>query len=150
MFRVCLLLALVMGSSTVWAEAHLSAAWIRALPPSQPVTAAYVTIMNHGQQALTVTGARVEGAGRVEMHTSREVDGLVTMEQVEALALAPGETLSLEPGGVHLMLFELETMPGPGQSRELCLHLASGGEVCTTAQVRKSAGTSKHDHHQHH
>jgi hypothetical protein len=131
------------------AQAHISSAWIRALPPTQPVTAAYLSVMNHGETPITVTGARVEGAGRVEMHTSREVDGLLRMEQVTALTIAPGQTLSLEPGGAHLMLLDLQAMPSPGESRQLCLLMAAGLEVCAAAQVRRTALADEHQHHPH-
>lgn len=144
------LLTLAVVAGPTLAEAQLSSAWIRALPPTQPVTAAYLTVMNKGQQAVTVTGGRAEGAGRVEIHTTEEVDGLVRMSQLDKLVVAPGETRSLEPGGAHLMLFDLDAMPQPGDSRELCLLLASGSEVCTQAEVRKSAASGAHQHHQHH
>ena len=143
-------IALILVARPAFAEVHLSSAWIRALPPTQPVTAAYLNVMNHGDLAVTVSGASIEGAGRVEMHTSREVDGLVRMEQMTTLTIAPGETLALEPGGAHLMLFDLEAMPKTGDSRRLCLQLASGAETCTDAQVRKSAEADPHQHHKHH
>ena len=145
-----LLFILVFVTGPALAEVQLSSAWIRALPPTQPVTAAYLKVMNHGEQAVTITGARVEGVGRVEMHTSREVEGLVRMEQLSTLMLAPGQTWSFAPGGTHLMLFDLVTMPQPGDSREVCLQLASGPEACARADVRKNAGENQHDHHQHH
>jgi len=144
------LLVMALAAGPALAEVHLSSAWIRALPPTQPVTAAYLEVMNHGQQAVTITGASVEGAGRVEMHTSEEVDGTVRMSRLSDLTVAPGQTVSLAPGGAHLMLFDLSAMPRPGDTRKICLSLASGAEACIEADVRKSAAESQHDHHQHH
>ena len=54
-----------------------------------------------------------------------------------------GERVVLAPGGVHLMLLDLNTMPQPGEELELCLQLAAGEEICTTAQTRKSAATAR-------
>jgi copper(I)-binding protein len=144
------LLTLAFLAGPALAEVHVSSAWIRALPPTQPVTAAYLEVMNHGQEPVTITGARVEGAGRVEIHTSEEVDGLVRMVQLDTVSMAPGETLSLAPGGMHLMLFEMSAMPRSGESRKICLLFASGEETCADAEVRKSAQESQHEHHQHH
>lgn len=127
---------------------QLDDAWVRALPPMQPTTAAYLSVKNTGTAAVLISGARVEGAGRVEIHTSEEVDGLVRMAQLSTLKLEPGATLDLAPGGTHLMLFDLSAMPKPGDSRELCLVLSEGEPVCTTADVRKSA--QQDDHHHHH
>ena len=39
----------------------LADAWIRALPPTQPVTAAYVAITNPGAIPITLTGADIDG-----------------------------------------------------------------------------------------
>ena len=144
-----LFLLLLASSSLAAAEPTVSDAWIRALPPTQPITAAYASVTNSGNQVVTLVGARVEGAGRVEIHTTREVDGLLRMEQLSALPVPPGATVSLEPGGAHLMLFELESMPQPGESRQLCLLFDGAGEQCISAVVRKSANTD-HSHHQHH
>lgn len=147
--------SVVLGFSAAVAIAEepgvtLSEAWIRALPPTQPVTAAYVTITNQGVAPIALSGARAEGAGRVEIHTTRQVDGLLRMEQLSTLTVEPGQTQSLAPGGAHLMLFDLESMPRVGESRQLCLLFESGNEVCTAAAVRKSADADQHEHHQHH
>ncbi len=148
--RTLLCAALMLLATPALAELHLSSAWIRALPPTQPVTAAYAEVMNHGDTAATITGARVDGAGRVEIHTTLEQDGLVRMQQLDELVVPPGQTVSLAPGGAHLMLFDLQAMPGVGESRQLCLLLASGEESCVAAEVRKDAAASGHEHHQHH
>ena len=126
---------------------ELREAWVRALPPGQPTTAAYLTLVNKGTQAVEITGASVKGAGRVEVHTSREVDGLVRMEQLATLKVEAGEQLALAPGGTHLMLFELERMPSPGETVQLCLALRDAQPVCTPADVRKSADEGGHHHH---
>lgn len=128
----------------------VSHAWVRALPPGQANTAAYLTISNPGEALLTVVGASTELADKVEFHTNREVDGYQRMVQLEHLELAPGQVLALTPGGTHLMLLGLDHMPAPGDKVSLCLQLAAGNEVCTSADVRKSAAEqSSHDHHQH-
>jgi len=126
----------------------LAGAWVRALPPTQTVTAAYVEIRNAGDAPVTINGASVEGAGRVEFHTTREVDGMLRMERLDALSVPAGDSLSLAPGGVHLMLFDLDGMPQPGTARRLCLQLQGGREVCTMAAVRMQPdGTGHAQHH---
>jgi periplasmic copper chaperone A len=123
-------------------------AWVRALPPFQPNTAAYLTLVNEGDVAVAVVGATSPVAKKVELHTTRKVDGLMRMEQLQGLAVAPGERVVLAPGGTHLMLLDLAYMPVPGDDIQLCLQLAAGGEVCTTAEVRAD-GPDAQDH-QHH
>jgi len=128
---------------------ELSGAWVRTLPPTQPTTAAYLSVHNAGAAPLSVVGASADIAGRVEMHTTREVDGMVRMEQLRELRIDPGRTLQLRPGGTHLMLLDLARMPAPGEDVRLCLQLASGEQACTVAATRKSAAAGG-DHHNHH
>lgn len=126
----------------------LEGAWVRTLPPTQPNTAAYLTLENTGTTPIVVRSASASIAGRVEIHTTREVDGMMRMEQLQELTLNPGQRFELAPGGTHLMLLDLQRMPAPGQNIQLCLQLASGEEACTVAPARK-AGPASHQH-QHH
>lgn len=127
----------------------LSDAWVRALPPGQSNTAAYLQLNNSGDEPLRITGASSDIAALVEIHTTREVDGYRRMEQLQQLTLAPGQQLELAPGGTHLMLLDLERMPSAGEQVRLCLALASGQQACTTAEVRRDGGQQPHQHHQH-
>jgi copper(I)-binding protein len=138
--------ALVRADSAVL---DLSDAWVRALPPGQANTAAYLRVANPGDSVVRVVGGSSDIAARVEIHTTREVDGYQRMVQLQQLELAPGQQLELAPGGTHLMLLELERMPAPGEQVPLCLVLASGQQVCTTAGVRRGDGQHAHQHHQH-
>lgn len=126
----------------------LEGAWVRALPPTQSNTAAYLTLENTGAAPVVVKSASASIADRVEIHTTREVDGMMRMEQLQALTLSPGQRFELAPGGTHLMLLDVETMPAPGQTVRLCVQLESGEEACTVAPARK-AGPVSHEHHHH-
>ena len=84
----------------------------------------------------------------MEIHTTREVDGYMRMEQLQDWP-CPGAECELAPGGTHLMLLGLARMPARGEL-PLCLELASGDEVCTDAAVRKAAPGQQPDQHQHH
>jgi len=133
----------------------LSGAWIRALPPTQSMTAAYFDIRNSGDTPLTITGATVAGASSAEIHVTREEDGRTRMERLTTLTVAPGQTESLAPGGKHLMLFGLERMPSPGETRQLCVTLAPEGQLCTEALVsrddpRDDPGENRHEDHSAH
>lgn len=148
------ILAAAVLSFAVAAEQDLALeikdAWVRALPPLQPNTAAYLTLVNKGEVAVTIVNATSDVADTVEIHTTRDIDGLMRMEQLHELQLAPGEQVALAPGGTHLMLLGLESMPVTGDKVQLCLQTDSGDEVCTLASVRKSGERSDSATHQHH
>jgi len=127
----------------------LEDAWVRALPPTQSVTAGYLEVTNTGEDAVRIVGAAADGAGLVELHESRSEDGAMRMVPVAVLPLAPGESASFEPGGLHLMLKDLERMPAPGDSVRLCLITDDGEPSCTEAPVRRDApapGDHPHEH----
>ena len=125
-------------------------AWVRALPPTQKVTAAYLTVSNPGPETVTITGGEVDLAAEVQIHSTREIDGYTRMERLRQLELPAGGSARLEPGGTHLMLMQLQRMPAAGEIVRLCLSLSTGEPVCTDAVVKKSAASPHHEHHQHH
>lgn len=143
------LLALPVAAFADESKLAIADAWIRALPPSQSSTAAYLTLHNRGGQPAVISGGSVEGAGRVEIHTTREVDGLMRMVPLSTLHVPPGGSVMLEPGGTHLMVLDLERMPVAGESRRLCLQGEGGQSVCTDAAVRRDADGGDHQHHHH-
>jgi hypothetical protein len=133
------------------AVVDLADVWVRALPPTQTNTAAYLTVTNRGDTGISIVGASADVAGKVEIHTTREIDGYMRMEQLQDLSVDAGQSLQLAPGGTHLMLLGLARMPLSGETVHLCLQLATGDEVCAVAEVRKTAGTIQtHDHHEAH
>jgi periplasmic copper chaperone A len=130
-------------------EVTLEQAWVRAMPPTRRMTAAYLTVTNTGAQPLVISSASADIAATVEIHTSREVDGLVRMEQLDQVPVGPGQSVHFSPGGMHLMLLEMPAMPPPGSESQLCLGFADGRSACVEAPVRKSAG-AEGDEHSHH
>lgn len=128
--------------------------WVRAMPPFQPNSAGYLTITNPGEVAVAIVGASSNVSDKVELHTNRKVDGLVRMEPLDVLVVAPGERVELSPGGTHLMLLGLAFRLVPGDDVRLCLRLATEEEICTDADVRGSGSGADADsdsgNHQHH
>ncbi|MEM6580864.1 MAG: copper chaperone PCu(A)C [Pseudomonadota bacterium] len=128
---------------------QVETAWVRALPPTQSNTAGYLTITNSGDESVTITGGSSEIAEAVEIHTTREVDGLLRMQELTEITVEPGETVELAPGGMHLMLLGLKRMPAEGEEVALCLDVQDAPQQCVTAKAMKRAdsGHSNHTHH---
>ncbi len=155
----CTLVLLGYAGEVAFAESETRAAvviedaWVRAMPPSQPNTAAYMTLRNTGESAVKLLGATTQPQSTVEIHTSAEVDGMMRMERLMSVSLAPGERVEFAPGGRHFMVLGLEKMPAPGESLKLCLQFDTGVPTCTLAEVRRlapSADDDMHENHQHH
>jgi hypothetical protein len=58
------------------------------------------------------------------------------MQPVDALDLPAGATVTLEPGGYHLMLIDLTADLEVGQDIELTLDFETGPDLTVTAEVR--------------
>ncbi|MEP4485912.1 MAG: copper chaperone PCu(A)C [Halioglobus sp.] len=144
-------LSVVLAVSAQAGELELNGAWVRALPPVQKMTAAYITVTNTGATEVELISGSSPIASTIEIHTSRMVDGYMRMEQLPGLKLAPGESATLEPGGTHLMLLGLKRMPTAGEVVTLCLTSSEQEQFCTDAPTRKSENESGDtDDHAHH
>lgn len=82
-------------------------AWIRAPVTSKSITAAYCKFTNHSNHKVEIRSAESNAIGSIEFHESRYVDEKHRMVLLSRLVIPAGGTLSLEPGGKHLMLFNL-------------------------------------------
>lgn len=113
-----------------------SGGWIREAPPNAPVRAGYVELLNAGDAELVVTGARSEAFGAIEIHEMAGEGDMMRMRRLRDLTMAAGETVSLEPGGKHLMLFRPTRPLAAGDVVEVVLELAEGDSVTVELQQR--------------
>lgn len=65
------------------------------------------------------------------------MDGMMTMQEVESVPVVSGETVTFEPGGFHVMLLDLQKDLVVGDTVEVTLSLESGAEQTVTAEVRE-------------
>ena len=110
-------------------------AWVRAIPGAG-VAAAYMKLHNGGSQPIRVNGVRSMLAGHAMIHETQLVGGVATMRAREPLTIAPGASVALEPGGLHVMLRELAHPLAVDEQVPLELLLAGGGRVEVHARVR--------------
>lgn len=119
----------------------ISNAWARATRPGQEVSAAYMTLKSNAD--LTLTHVESSAADVVEIHSMSMQNGVMEMRMLDTLALPAGKTVRLEPGGLHLMLFDLKQPLAEGRQIEFLLHLKepSGRTqlMKISVPVRKSA-----------
>jgi len=111
-------------------------AWLRSPPPGGEVTAAYFTVRNPGSTALVVRGVESPVAMHAMLHETTVVDGQSRMRERERLEIPPNGTLTLEPGGLHVMLHGLRRPLAVGERVPLVLLLEDGGRIEITAEVR--------------
>lgn len=73
-----------------------------------PNRAAYLRIENKGSEPDRLVEASSERIDAVETHNHVMSNGVASMRPVDGIDVAPGETVILEPGGLHLMLMGMQ------------------------------------------
>jgi hypothetical protein len=130
---------LALGVPPVLAEQAVvvSEPYARAVPPGQPNSAVFMRIDNGSDQDRALVGAASPAADVVELHTHRMEDGMMKMRRVEQIDLPAGESVSLQPGGLHVMLIGLKQQLQPGEDVVVTLTFDDGSELALTAPVRE-------------
>ncbi len=107
------------GTSTASGGGLVSAsqAWVRAAPAGG-TSAAYVTITNGTLSDDALVGASTPAAGSATLHLTSTADGMVGMHPVDLVAVPAGKTVTLEPGGYHVMLMDLTRRARRGLGRQ--------------------------------
>jgi copper(I)-binding protein len=110
-------------------------AWARASLTGASNGIAYATLVNEGSAPARVVGGSTPVAAHVEFHLHAVNGGMMTMQQVDAIEVKPGETVVLKPGGLHVMLVGLKQRLKQGESFPLTLKLADGPSISVEVKV---------------
>ena len=108
--------------------------YVRDTLPGQAVTAAYCEITNHSQEEAVLASVTTPVARAVEVHETRDEDGMLRMRPVQRLVVPPRSTVRLAPGGMHLMLYDAET--GGVPNAPFVFELADGRRTRVEFDVR--------------
>jgi copper(I)-binding protein len=135
-----LALALAAGSAAAGGAAKggivVERAWARATPPGAATGGAYLTVTNAGREADRLLGATTRGAERVEVHEMSVTDGVMRMRPLaEGLAIEPGASAALAPGGAHLMLIGVTEPLVAGETIDLTLTFERAGDIPVTLPI---------------
>lgn len=104
--------------------------WTRATPPNAKVGGGYLTIMNSGTAADRLVSATSAVAGKVEIHDMKIEDGVMKMRPLTGgLDIPAGETVTLAPGGLHVMFMKLAEPFKMGEMVKATLVFEKAGSV---------------------
>jgi copper(I)-binding protein len=104
-----------LAQTTAAQAIQVGKSFVRAVPPGQKVSAAFMAIENTSTQTHRLISAESKAAQVVELHTHTHVDGMMKMRKIDAIELPAGQTTLLQPGGLHVMLIGLNTDLTVGQ-----------------------------------
>jgi len=123
--------------------------WARNSPVSAERGAVYMNITSADGDRLLSASVDSSIAATVEVHETVPAEGesgddgmaMMMMQEVDAIDLPAGETISLKPGGYHIMLIDIARPLEIGQKFNVTLNLEKAGEQVVEVEVREDAPT---------
>ena len=124
----------MLGVGTIHAQSanpiSIEKPFSRATPGGAKVGAGYMTIVNKGTAADRLVSAASPAADKVEIHEMSMQDNVMKMRELPGgLPIEAGKSVSLAPGGYHLMLMGLKAPLKQGDKVPVTLTFAKAGKV---------------------
>lgn len=106
--------------------------------PNQPVAGGFLTIENTGDTDDRLVAVASDIAGVMQIHTmAMDGDVMVMREMADGVPVPAGETVVLQPGGLHIMFMQLNDALVDGQSVPVTLTFENAGDVAVDLPIRK-------------
>jgi len=122
-------------------------AWARARGATAKIAGAFMTIKNMSAQDDRLLSAKSDISKRVEIHTTKMVDGVMKMMQLkEGIAVKSGAEVMLKPGGYHVMFLGLSGALPEGSSFPVTLSFEKSGDVKVMVSVKKAGAMGGMSH----
>ena len=129
----------------------ISNAYTYETPAPGVAAGGFLSLSNPGKTADRLLKVESPVARSVEIHQMRMAGGVMRMRALAGgLPLPAGKTVTLAPGGLHLMLFGPARALVPGESLPLVLTFEKAGRVSASLRVRAREDESEGDAHAHH
>ncbi|MFZ9396748.1 MAG: copper chaperone PCu(A)C [Erythrobacter sp.] len=107
------------------------------LPPVAGNPAAvYFDLAYEGDRGLSIRRADVTQAKEAMLHAYADNNGMMQMGESMPIALTKGTKIAFEPGGYHVMVFELAPEVQPGGKGAVTLTVSGGDKQSFEAEVR--------------
>lgn len=115
--------------------------WARATPGGATTAGAFFEMRADEGVNDRLIGARSPAAGTVEIHNHITENGIVRMRRVDGIALPGGKSVTLAPGGYHIMLMDLKDPLNKGETFRMTLVFEKAGEIEVEASIEPIAAT---------
>lgn len=112
----------------------------REVPPNAMASASFMTLKNTSDQDILLVKADSKVAKKVELHTHTNVDGVMKMREVPNIKIPANEETTLKPGGLHIMLINLNQGITAGDTVTVELTFGDDSNKTVTMPVRPLMG----------
>ena len=111
--------------------------YARAARPNAPTGAAFMTLINHSDQDITLMGVSSDVAKRVELHTHIDNgEGVMQMSEIEGgITIPAGEMHMMNRGGDHVMMMGLTQSLVDGETFSVTFEFENGAEMVVEIPV---------------
>ena len=111
-------------------DLEITGAFSRATLPNAPVGAGYLTITNTGTIDDRLVSASSPVAGTTQIHEMKMEGDVMKMNEVEGgLVIPAGDSVTLAPGGFHIMFMKLNQQLVEGSTIVVTLTFEKAGSV---------------------
>lgn len=139
-------LAAVLPFAATAADITVHDAYLRSSSPMSG--AGFMQIDNAGAADCQLAAVASPAAGKAELHTHIDENGMMKMVHVpEGFTIPAGGSFLLERGGPHVMLMDLAAPLAPGDEATLTLDFGDCGQVEVTAAVDNDRKPEAHAGH---
>ena len=128
-------------------------AWVRAMVPGQKVGAAYMQLQAL-QSGVKLLSVRSSAAPTVQLHGMQMQGDVMRMFEIKNLNLPKGQTVTLDAGGMHIMLMDVPQPLLAGSQITLNLQFSGGKSQAVVLPVLNqappqpaAAASAEHQHH---
>ena len=98
--------------------------------------AGYLVIKNTGSTDDQLMSASADFAGMAMLHKSVvDSNNVATMQEVQSIDIPAGQTVTLQPGGFHIMFMNLKSIPQVGTKVALTLVFQKAGTITVQADA---------------
>lgn len=131
---------------------EISDGWVRVSEMTESeggMTGAFATITNTSEEDITLIAGDSDVAGVVEIHEVVMVDGEMKMQPISGGIVIPaGQSVTLEPGGLHVMLMDLTRPLVEGEDISITLKF-DGNEDITVSWPTRVSMSGDEEYHSH-
>jgi len=107
-FLIFALLLVMINNTHATSLINAEDGYMKASIPGSDITAAYMTLNNTGDKAITLQKITSTISDRIEIHEHSMADGMMRMREVAEVVVEAKAQVVLQPSGLHLMIFDLK------------------------------------------
>lgn len=146
------LITLVLAATPVFAHDYKAGSleihhpWSKAMNPGAKTGGGFMKITNHGTEPDRLVKVSSDVAGLIQVHEMKVDNGMMTMGEIPGgLEIAPGATIELSPGAIHVMFMGVKQPFKEGEKIKAVLTFEKAGDVAVEFKVGPAQGPDEHE-----